>query len=81
MLTAEESRLLLAKAIASAERRLRVARIPMSDALRLAGLDESTYYRWKEGNRYPRPRTWEKFSIAVDKLAPRRRLTKKATRK
>lgn len=53
-----------------AERRLRRARATMQETLRLAGLEESTYYRWKAGQRRPRPRTWERFVRAVDKLAP-----------
>lgn len=57
--------------IREAERRLRKKGVTMKEALRLAGLDESTYYRWKQGSRSPRPQTVEAFRRAIDLLAPR----------
>jgi len=56
--------------IRSAERRLRKKGATMKEALRLAGLNESTYYRWKQGTRKPLPETIEKFRRAIDLLAP-----------
>jgi len=65
------------KRLAIYERRLRRARHTIKDALLLAGLVESTYYRWKNGSRTAvRPRTWARFEKAVDKLAPPRVTTK-----
>jgi len=59
------------KLLEKCERRLRRTSATVKDALALAGLPASTYYRWKNGSRTRiRPRTWEKFARAVDKLAP-----------
>ena len=61
------------KRLANFERRLRRARATIKEALFLAGMPESTYYRWKNGSRTNvRPRTWARFEEAVDKLAPPR---------
>jgi hypothetical protein len=59
------------KRLSTYERRLHRFGATIKDALRLAALPESTYYRWKNGTRsHIRPRTWERFERAVDMLAP-----------
>lgn len=68
---AAENRAEFEQALANVEKRLRDAGATVSDALLLAGLDRSTYYRWRDGSRrQPYRRTWERLLRAVDKLTP-----------
>lgn len=60
----------LAKDIKDIEKRLEKRGIPLSDLFLLAGISDSTFYRWKAGNRKPMRSTWEKVLKAADKLAP-----------
>lgn len=56
--------------IAAIERRLRSSHVPMVKVLTEAGINRSTWTRWRSGTTRPRLDLWLAAQSAVDKLAP-----------
>ena len=54
--------------IASIEARLRLARIPLQALFRAAGINGSTWTRWRAAKNSPRLTTWNSVQRAADDL-------------
>lgn len=54
--------------ISHIERRLRLARIPLQELYRQAGINGSTWTRWRSSKTSPRLTTWNDVQRAADDL-------------
>lgn len=57
------------------EKALRQASVPVEDVLAAAGVDRSTWSRWKNDRTIPRFENWLKVRNAADRLIKRARVS------
>lgn len=59
-----------AEQIASIEARLAAAGISVSEVCRRAGIDRTTWHRWKHAGDRPRSGTWKRVEDVLGELLP-----------